>query len=140
MFLLDVNVWLALTFDSHVHSPAAKEWLDALSTQICYFCRVTQFGYLRLATDRKVIGSHALTLRRAWQKHDQFLSDVRVTYADEPSDLETHWREWTQSKSRSPKVWNDAYLAAFARAASLAIVTFDKGFSQYKHVHSVILK
>jgi toxin-antitoxin system PIN domain toxin len=139
MFLLDVNVWLALTFDSHVHSPAGIEWFNALSGQICYFCRVTQLGFLRLATDRRVIGVHALTLRQAWQKYDLLLSDARVSYADEPTGLETHWREWTQRKSFSPKVWNDAYLSAFARAASLEVVTFDKGFAQYKRVRCVTL-
>jgi predicted nucleic acid-binding protein len=29
MLLPDVNVWLALTFDSHIHHPAAKKWFDA---------------------------------------------------------------------------------------------------------------
>jgi predicted nucleic acid-binding protein len=29
MLLPDVNVWLALTFDSHVHHPVAKSWLTA---------------------------------------------------------------------------------------------------------------
>jgi toxin-antitoxin system PIN domain toxin len=139
MFLLDGNVWLALTFDSHLHSPAGKKWFEGLSGQICYFCRMTQLGYLRLATDRSIFGKHALTLGRAWQKYDLFLSDARISYADEPADLETHWRALTQTKSRSPKVWNDAYLAAFAHAASLEIVTFDKGFAQYKNVSSVIL-
>jgi len=36
-------------------------------------------------------------------------------------------------------VWNDAYLAAFAQAAGLEIITFDQGFSQYDGVNSVIL-
>jgi predicted nucleic acid-binding protein len=31
MLLPDVNVWLALTFDSHIHHSAAKAWFDALS-------------------------------------------------------------------------------------------------------------
>ena len=42
MLLPDVNVWLALTFDSHVHHPAAKAWFDALSGELCFFCRYTK--------------------------------------------------------------------------------------------------
>jgi hypothetical protein len=42
MLLPDVNVWLALTFDSHVHHPAAKTWFDGLADEVCFFCRLTQ--------------------------------------------------------------------------------------------------
>src|SRR5947209_8537502 len=99
MLLPDVNVWLALTFDSHVHHPAAKNWFDALSDQVCFFCRMTQQGFLRLATNQKAFGVHALTLGQAWQEYDIFQSDARVSYADEPANLETHWRNWTQNQS-----------------------------------------
>ena len=33
MLLPDVNVWLALAFDSHVHHPVAKQWFDGLSNE-----------------------------------------------------------------------------------------------------------
>jgi uncharacterized protein len=65
MLLLDVNVWLALTFDSHVHHPAAKTWFDGLADELCLFCRISQQGFLRLSTNPKVFGSHALTMAEA---------------------------------------------------------------------------
>ena len=140
MHLPDINVWLALTFDSHVHHPAAKSWFDGLpNDSICFFCRVTQQGFLRLATNPTVFGKHAVTLPEAWQKFDTFMSDVRVAFADEPAGLEQSWRSFTQNQSFSPNVWNDAYLAAFASAASLSVVTFDKGFSRYQVVPCLIL-
>jgi len=67
------------------------------------------------------------------------LSDPRVSFAAEPADIETHWRVYTQSRSYSPRVWNDAYLAAFALAGGLELVTFDRGFTQYQNVTSIIL-
>lgn len=70
MLLPDVNVWLAMTFDSHVHHTAAKSWFDALSGQLCVFCRSTQQGFLRLVTNASVFGPSALTLTEAWQKYD----------------------------------------------------------------------
>ena len=139
MLLPDVNVWLALTFDSHIHHPAAKKWFDALSDQVCYFCRMTQLGLLRLATNQKVFGVHVLTLGQAWQEYDKFQSDGRISYADEPANLEPQWRSWTQNQTFSPRVWNDAYLAAFAKIAGLELVTFDKGFAQYIGVKCTIL-
>jgi predicted nucleic acid-binding protein len=63
MRLPDINGWLALTFDSHTHHPAAKAWFDGLPTDaVCFFCRLTQIGFLRLSTNPSVLGKHALTL------------------------------------------------------------------------------
>src|SRR5436309_15493347 len=113
MRLPDVNVWLALTFDSHVHHPSAKTWFDNLpSDAICFFCRFSQQGVLRLSTNQKVFGQHALTLKQAWQKYDLFLSDPRVEFAEEPAGLEQQWRLFTQGKSFSPHVWGEPYLAS----------------------------
>jgi toxin-antitoxin system PIN domain toxin len=140
MLVLDVNVWLALTFDSHVHHPAAKTWFDGLATgAVCYFCRLTQQGFLRLATNASVFGNDALTLPDAWQKYDVFLSDPRIAFADEPAQVESHWRSYTQTRSFSPHVWNDAYLAAFALAMGFQVVTFDKGFAQFQGLPCTIL-
>lgn len=122
MLLPDVNVWLALTFDSHVHHPAAKAWFDALSGELCFFCRTTQQGFLRLATNADVFGESALALEGAWQAYDVLASDPYVSYSDEPAGLEPLWRAYTQRKSSSSKDWTDAYLAAFARAAGFGLV------------------
>ena len=50
------------------------------------------------------------------------------------SHKQEYWRDYTRRRTFSPKVWNDAFLAAFAKAAAFEIVTFDKGFSQFKGV------
>jgi uncharacterized protein len=133
MHLPDINVWLALTFDSHVHHPSAKTWFDGLPNDaVCYFCRLTQQGFLRLATNPSVFGKHALSLPDAWAKYDILLSDPRIAFAEEPAGLEPHWRAFTQHHSFSPKVWNDAYLAAFAVSGNIELVTFDKSLTQYQ--------
>jgi toxin-antitoxin system PIN domain toxin len=139
MLLPDINVWLALAFDSHIHHPTAKSWFDPLTGDLCFFCRMTQQGFLRLATNQQVFGMHALTLREAWQKYDIFQSDPRISYIGEPGNLETHWRAFTQSQTFSPKVWNDAYLAAFAMAGGLELISFDRGLAQYSGVQFRIL-
>jgi toxin-antitoxin system PIN domain toxin len=139
MFLPDVNFWLALAFESHVHHAPAKDWFDAVADASSSFCRMTQQGFLRLATNPKAFGAEAVSLSGAWGLYDAFAGDPRVTYAEEPAHIETFWRGHTQSGSFSPKVWNDAFLAAFAQAASLQLVTFDKGFAQFKGVNCAIL-
>src|SRR3954469_17930456 len=71
MYLPDINVWLALTFDSHVHHPSAKMWFDGLTNNaFCLFRRLTQQGFLRLATNPSVFGKDAVPLPKAWQLYD----------------------------------------------------------------------
>jgi len=139
MLLLDVNVWVALTFDKHPNHSSAKSWFDALTTEVCFFCRTTQLGFLRVATNQKAMGMNALTLDEAWAAHDAFLGDPRVAFAVEPVELEAHWRTFTKGGTFSPHVWNDAYLAAFAPASGLMVVTFDRGFAKFTGVPSTIL-
>ena len=85
------------------------------------------------------MGPAAVTMTEAWRAYDAFLADPNVGFVDEPEGIEPVWRSNTQGPTFSPKVWNDAYLAAFAQVAGLEIVTFDQGFTQYKGVHSTIL-
>ncbi len=139
MFLLDVNLWLALTFQKHVHHLPAKSWFDQAPDASCFFCRLTQQGLLRLATNPKAFGADAMPMNDAWRAYDLFLSDSRVQYADEPPDLESFWRTHTQAKMFSNKVWSDAYLAAFAQAAGFELITLDKGFSKYQGLKHTVL-
>ena len=68
------------------------------------------------------------------------MADPLNGYAEESGDLELNWRAYTQKASFTPKVWSDAYLAAFAKATGLEIVTFDRGFRRYKQARTTILR
>ena len=138
MFLPDVNVWVALTIDSHVHHPSAKAWWDKISDPI-FFNRSTQMGLFRLTTDKKIFSSDALNMSEAWQKYDTYQTDPRVSFVDEPIGVVPQWRLFTSSQLYSPKLWNDAYLAAFAICAGLELVTFDQGFTQFPNLKYTIL-
>jgi len=124
----DINVWLALTYDRHVHHAAAHQWFDNLSsTTRFFFCRLTQLGLLRLLGSPAVMApDRALSQQQAWAAYDQWLADDRVEFLDEPIGLEQPFRALTQSRSASPKDWADSYLSAFAHASRLTLVTFDR--------------
>ena len=139
MFLPDVNVWIALAFATHIHHAKAKNWFDGLPIGPCFFCRMTQQGFLRLATDPRVLLANAVTLPEAWKMYDDILRDVRVSFSDEPVGVEPIWRRLTQGATFTPKVWNDAFLVAFAEAAGYEWVTFDKGFTRYANAKYTIL-
>ena len=139
MFLPDVNLWLALAFERHVHHATAKSWFDNVPDRASSFCRLTQQGFLRLATNRKAFGEESVSLADAWRLYDTFLGDPRVVFAEEPIGIEPLWRHYTQQESFSLKVWNDAYLVAFAQAAAYELITFDQGFEAYPDVKRTIL-
>ena len=138
-YLADINFWLALTFRKHPHSPSAWKWMDQQGPATCFMCRMTQQGFLRLATNAKAI-SDPLTHHQAWGAYDKFLSDERIEFLEEPPDIETAWRGYSIARKYSPKVWNDAYLAAFAERWHLKVLTFDRGFTAYKGLSVELLR
>lgn len=138
MLLPDINVWIALAFRSHRHHSEANSWWSAIGHVPVAFCRATQQGFLRLANNPKALAD-AVRADRAWQLYDTLLSESRVQFVEEPSGLEATWRTFTCGRDFSPKLWNGAYLAAFALLTGYEIVTFDRGFAQFTHVKSTIL-
>lgn len=140
MYLLDINVWLALAFSQHKHHTSAHSWFGALPTnRQCNFCRYTQRGFLRLSTNPKSNPLQTQTMTQAWAIYDGLLRDPRIGFLAEPDVLESHWRQFSQLGSYSHNLWNDAYLAAFALAGNYEVVTFDKGFAQFPGLAATIL-
>lgn len=129
--LADINFWLALAFEAHHHHPRALRWFDGAEPDSCAMCRFSQSGVLRLATNPAVFGDEAVTMAQAWALYDELLADERVYYLAEPQGLEPIWRDYTRGQTHSPKVWSDAYLAAFAEVAGIGVLSFDKGFQQF---------
>ena len=139
MQLVDINVWLALVIQSHTNHIAAMNWIRSSRKRSCCFCRVTQMGFLRLVTNRKIYPLDAVPMNQAWQVYEKLLSDHRVIFVDEPMGIDITLRKLTMLTTYSTNVWTDAYLAAFALTADLEMITFDKGFAQFKSLRCMIL-
>lgn len=71
----------------------------------------------------------ALSQKACWQIYDRWMDTGQLVWADDPSGLEKLLRTQTESESISPNVWMDSYLAAFAEAAGLTLVTFDRALA-----------
>jgi toxin-antitoxin system PIN domain toxin len=123
---LDSNVWLALLWSRHIHSETARRWFDQSSEEQFVFCRFTQITVLRLLTTEKVMGRDVKTMVEAWAVWDRIWADSRVTFLPEPEGIEKEFRLGSRLSSKSPKVWADAYLLAFAVTADVKLVTFDR--------------
>jgi toxin-antitoxin system PIN domain toxin len=137
--LCDVNCLLALCYDRHVHHSAALSWLEQQDELSVVVCRSTQLALLRLLTNANVMIEDVCNLKQAWKNYDTMMEDERFDFYAEPMDLEQHFRRYTASGRVSPKLWQDAYLAAFARASKLRLVTFDGGFQQFEGLHLTLL-
>lgn len=138
--LCDVNVLLALSYDRHIHHAAALNWLDQQGPAEVVLCRSTQLSLLRLLCNAAVMGQDVCTLIQAWGIYDAILGDARFGFYTEPSDLEALFRQFTDSDRASAKLWQGAYLAAFAGAAGFQMVTFDQGFRQFPKLRVTILQ
>jgi hypothetical protein len=71
--------------------------------------------------------------------HRNTQGDERFDFSTEPMDLEQHLRRYTAGEQVSPKLWQNVYLAASARATKLHLVTFDGGFQQFEGLRLTIL-
>jgi toxin-antitoxin system PIN domain toxin len=123
---LDSNVWLALIWSRHIHSDRARTWFARAAEQQFFFCRFTQLTVLRLLTTESVLGKETKTMSEAWTLWDRVWADPRIAFLPEPDHLEKEFRSRSKTQSRSPKLWADAYLLAFAAASGLKFVTFDR--------------
>ena len=122
---LDANVWLALLWSRHLHAEKARAWFEQAGEEQFVFCRFTQITVLRLLTTEKILGADAKSMAEAWALWDRIWADDRVLFLSEPEGIEREFRSRSRLSSRSPKVWADAYILAFASVAGLKLVTFD---------------
>lgn len=70
---------------------------------------------------------------------DRISRDPRFALLPEPEGFETVFRKAAHSSLASPKAWADAYLSAFAEAAQVELVTFDKALAR-RTAGSVLLR
>jgi toxin-antitoxin system PIN domain toxin len=137
----DVNVWLALTYERHIHHSVAKDWLEGVNpaARLC-FCRFTQISFLRLLNTEAVMGEDGvLSQARAWEAYDRWVEDGDAILLEEPAAIEPSFRAFSQQTRPAPKDWADSYLAAFASILSLRLVTFDRSLQQ-RVKESIVLR
>lgn len=130
--LVDANVWLPVLFAGHAHHAAATAWWEAQPAACCCWCRPIQQTILRLLTNRTVMGDDTLTPDEAWLAWEKLILDERTAFLPlEPTGLEDAWQGHITGRTATPKLWMDAYLAAWAESARLTLVTFDSGFRRF---------
>ncbi len=122
MVLFDVNVLVALAWDSHVHHHAIRAWLRANPDDGWATCPVTESGFVRVSSNPKVLPSpitveaarRVLCALRDVDGHRFLANDVSPCDADVPQIL-------------GHRQVTDALLLTLARRHAIRLVTFDAG-------------
>lgn len=134
--LVDSSVWLAAVFPQHPHHVRAQEELSiATPLAPAVFCRATQQHFLRLITTPQILRAYAveaMTNRSAWKTFELLRAHSSIVVHDEPPGTVALWHRLAAGDTASPKVWMDAYLAAFAISGGLSVVTLDRDFKRYE--------
>ena len=134
--LFDTTIWLGALLPPHpFHRQARQILADATPSVPAVFCRATQQSFLRLVSTRallKTYGAPDLTKRDAVVALNALLAMPQVCEREEPPGVFAQWQRLAACDTASPKVWMDAYLAAFALGGGLRLVTLDHDFKAYQ--------
>ena len=134
--LVDTNVWIAAIFTTHPLHPLARDVLHgATPAAPAVFCRSTQQSFLRLASTPallKAYGAEGLTNRDALMAMGALLALPQVCFREEPPGILALWHRMASRDTAAPKVWMDAYLAAFAIGGALHMITLDRDFRNFE--------
>ncbi|MCC6589425.1 MAG: hypothetical protein IT168_22185 [Bryobacterales bacterium] len=137
-FFPDVNTWLALAWEGHVHHSVAIAWFQNVSAASpLIFSRYSQLGLLRLVTNSQVMGDSALSLQQAFSLYDSIMTDSRIELLPEPEGLDQLMRNISRPLARhsATKAIGDLYLISFAMSIPATLVTFDKAMARAVQTH-----
>ena len=129
-FLPDVNVLVALTLRNHIHSVAANRWYQQENRPTLQVCRLTQLSLLRFLTTAGTAGVEVLSNDAAWNFYSTLIVQRNITFCHEPDGMSESFGTFARFGKPAPKLWADAYLAAFAVAADFRLVTFDRALAR----------
>lgn len=87
-----------------------------------------------------MVGRAALTSAAAWRALEAWLALPETIFLTEPPGIDDLLGAWSRKPGLKAGDWTDAYLAAFARAASCRLVAFDGDFKRYPGVSVLQLR
>jgi len=136
--LPDVNVWLALAVQEHPHHHAALAYWQGAAQTRAWFCRITMLGLVRLLTQPRVMGPRALAAHQALALHARWMALPEVGLHPEPAGCDEVLNELV-TPALPARLLTDTYLAAFAIAAGLRLVSFDADFRRFESLRCLRL-
>ncbi|MGH8538959.1 MAG: TA system VapC family ribonuclease toxin [Stenotrophobium sp.] len=131
--IADANVLLPLLSSDHPHHAPALAWWDEQGDGEVGLCLPVRMGLLRLLSNRKVMGESVQRPEAAWSAVEALaIQPCVVTIDSVPAGHALNWRRNVAGREPTPDLWTDAWLAALAQSLDSEMVTFDRGFRQFK--------
>lgn len=123
IYLLDVNVLVALAWSNYVHHPFVSRWFANRVTTGWATCPITQAGFIRMSMNPLVLGS-TITSDQAMNVLQQLISDQSHQFL--PDDISIH-ESFKGLKVTGYRQVTDAYLIGLARSRRGMFATLDRG-------------
>ncbi len=80
-----------------------------------------------------------MTMLEAWATYEALFLDNRIRFLAEPEGVQNRFRELMGLHTKSPKLWADLWLVAFAETSGATLVTCDKALAKKsKHTHLLL--
>jgi toxin-antitoxin system PIN domain toxin len=137
--LLDVNVWLALIDQRHVHHALVARYWNDDTVRSRAFCRMTANALLRLSTHARAMPD-PLSPHEAWITYRQFLSLPIIRWLPEPPGLDDRFCALSCAPGFAHHLWTDAYLAALAQLSGCRLVSLDGDFKRFEGLQFLHLR
>ena len=129
VWLLDVNVLIAMTHDHHLHHAHAMAWFESMPKRRWATCALTQLAFIRLACHPRISAS-AISSADAMQGLDDLVSHPLHEYWDEapaPSAATT----LKHPAFVGHRQVTDLYLLELAAQRGQALATMDRGIASF---------
>ena len=98
-------------------------------------------GLLRSLNNPAVMQEDVLDTAGCWAIWHRLLEDERFRFApNEPAGLDGAFERFANGRTYTPRLWTDAYLAAYAHAGRLTLVTLDHGFRGFSGLVCEVLE
>ncbi len=124
IFLLDVNVLLAMRYGDHVHNSRVRQWVSQLAAEdghdrvIFATCPITELGFVRVGSGK---AAYAESVDAARDDLEDLKSSMGMLFI--PGDLPArHLPMWVRKSAQT----TDGYLLALAKSHDGCLATMDR--------------
>lgn len=135
--LLDTNLLVYAAMPSMAEHPVTREWLAARFADRSSFVGLAWpvlYAFVRLASNRRVMGDTAVPVAEAWEAASAFRRQASARLLSEGRSHATIADELMRTPGLGPNDVHDVHLAALAIEHGLTLCTHDHGFGRFRQL------
>lgn len=125
LYLLDVNVLIALTWRNHIHHGLAHRWVERAGSLRWASCALTQLAFVRISSNPKILPD-AVSPRAADAMLQRLVAHPGHRYLTEAPAL-ADLPAWATLGLVGHRQVTDGYLLSLAAHHGARLATFDTG-------------